>query len=664
MIKRMSVARRLVLISASFVVPICVMAWLIVSTMSTNINFVSLELGGLQYLQPLNKMLASLSEHEIAAAQGKADTASASGVDEGLNALAGLKDLAVDLQFTSEGLDKRQRGHATTENFQREWSDLKRDGSTLSREVAIQRHQHLIDDVRMMIAQAGDTSNLVLDPDLDSYYTMDAVVVGLPQTIARLATVTVQADALKNVALTAEHEAAFGGFSAMLKESDGDRITADLQSAINEDANFNGTSETLSARVVPAKDQYAKANEALVAAIGILATGDKSGVTAVDAAARETFGAAKALLDTSSAELGVLLQTRKDSLSMGRVQALGLSGAAVLAALVLVFFITRSITVPLSQTTAELADGAQQTMSAADQVSSSSQSLAQGSSEQAASLEETSASMEEMASMTRRNAESTREAAILVADVHTKVNDSQQALQQMVSSMSAIQESSQKVSKIIRTIDEIAFQTNILALNAAVEAARAGEAGMGFAVVADEVRNLAQRSAQAAKDTAGLIEESIGKAQVGNQKVAQVASAITGITDTVNRVKGLIDEGSAASNQPTQGLDQVAQALAQMERVTQGTAATAEESAAASEELSAQAASTMDVVSRLKEMVGGAGVSSSAPARPVAAAPRPAATGAKSSGKVVSLSSRAPKSSAASNEELFPLEKTGTFGSF
>ena len=313
----------------------------------------------------------------------------------------------------------------------------------------------------------------------------------------------------------------------------------------------------------------------------------------------------------------------------------------------------------LSTAVSSLSDGSHQVVSASEQVAGSAQSLSQGATQQASSLEETSASMEEMASMTRRNAESTREAATLVADVHSRVNGSQQALQQMVQSMSAIQESSQKVSKIIRTIDEIAFQTNILALNAAVEAARAGEAGMGFAVVADEVRNLAQRSAQAAKDTAGLIEESIGKAQVGNQTVAQVAEAISGITTSVNRVKGLVEEVSEASQQQTQGLDQVAQALAQMERVTQSTAATAEESAAASEELSAQAATTMEVVGQLQALVGASGKA------PVAAQ-QPRSFG-KTVAKVIPLTSRKPMaSSPRSSEDEFPLEQagTGTFGSF
>ncbi len=323
-------------------------------------------------------------------------------------------------------------------------------------------------------------------------------------------------------------------------------------------------------------------------------------------------------------------------------------------------YIVRSISRTLRTTSAELRSGAEQVTSASGQVSASAQALSQGATEQAASLEETSASMEEMASMTRKNAENAEQAAMLVHDVSHYVTQSNAALAEMVASMTAIRESSNKVAKIIKTIDEIAFQTNILALNAAVEAARAGEAGMGFAVVADEVRNLAQRSAQAARDTAGLIEESIARSQEGHGKVEQVAAAIGTITESVTRVKGIVEEVREASRQQTQGFDQVTQAIAQMEKVTQSTAATAEEGAAASEELYAQAEASMMVVRRLEKLVGGAGNTAEAPiGQPrISAAhgvlpirPRPAAKPF-----IPPAVARA--------EELFPLGDTGTLGKF
>jgi len=253
----------------------------------------------------------------------------------------------------------------------------------------------------------------------------------------------------------------------------------------------------------------------------------------------------------------------------------------------------------------ELRDGTEHVVAAAGQVATSAQGLSQASTHQAASLQETSASMEEMASMTRKNAENAIQAAELTTDVAQQVRSANDALSGMVTSMTAIRESSNKVAKIIKVIDEIAFQTNILALNAAVEAARAGEAGMGFAVVAGEVRNLAQRSAQAAKDTASLLEESIARSQEGTGRVEQVATSIAAITDNVARVKGMVEEVRQASGQQAQGIDQVTQAIAQMESVTQTTAATAEESAAASEELNAQAEQSMAVVRRLETLVSG-----------------------------------------------------------
>jgi methyl-accepting chemotaxis protein len=335
--------------------------------------------------------------------------------------------------------------------------------------------------------------------------------------------------------------------------------------------------------------------------------------------------------------------------------------ASLLVGMGLALHTVRTVSAILRTSLSELVDGAQQVTAAATQIAGSAQSLSHGATQQAASLEETSASMEEMASMTRRNAENSQQAAVMMADTDTLVRGANASLAEMVVSMSTIKESSDKVAKIIKTIDEIAFQTNILALNAAVEAARAGEAGMGFAVVADEVRSLAQRSAQAAKDTASLIDDSIASASAGHQRVTQVSTSIHAITDSAGKVKALVDEVSVASNQQAQGIDQVAQSIAQMEKVTQRTAATAEESAAASEELSAQAEISMGVVGRLAALVGGA--SGHTPRKTVSASKKsspPAAPRATKRSRVLSMSKPVMRSA----EDEIPLEGSGTYGKF
>jgi methyl-accepting chemotaxis protein/methyl-accepting chemotaxis protein-1 (serine sensor receptor) len=293
-----------------------------------------------------------------------------------------------------------------------------------------------------------------------------------------------------------------------------------------------------------------------------------------------------------------------DQNASSRRIALGLLALCVVVGFV-VIVVVRGITRNVRQAIVQLAEGTEQVASAAVQVSSASQSLAQGASEQAASLEETSSSSEEISSMTRKNAENSRVAAEFTGQVDQRVAAANDTLGHMVTSMTEINTSSEKVSKIIKVIDEIAFQTNILALNAAVEAARAGEAGMGFAVVADEVRNLAQRCAQAAKDTASLIEESMSKSHDGMGKLDQVAEAIRSITESASKVKTLVDEVHLGSQEQARGIEQIAKAISQMEQVTQKNAANAEESASASEELAGQAETMKSVVNQLQTMVDG-----------------------------------------------------------
>jgi len=280
------------------------------------------------------------------------------------------------------------------------------------------------------------------------------------------------------------------------------------------------------------------------------------------------------------------------------------AGAAVLVTVVSLL-ISRSINRPITRIITGLNEGADQVNDAAGQVSNASQQLAAGASEQASSLEETSSALEQLAAMTRTNADTAREANDLSDQARTAAQNGDQTMAQLNEAMGAINTSADQISKIIKVIEEIAFQTNLLALNAAVEAARAGEHGKGFAVVADEVRNLAQRAAQASGEITGLIEGSVTKAREGTGVAAEVGNVLTTIVGDVTKVADLIAGITKASEEQAMGVEQINGAVSQMDKVTQQNASGAEESASAAEQLSAQAQNVKGVVGQLVALVEG-----------------------------------------------------------
>jgi methyl-accepting chemotaxis protein len=276
-----------------------------------------------------------------------------------------------------------------------------------------------------------------------------------------------------------------------------------------------------------------------------------------------------------------------------------------LFALTLGIILSRSIIKPVNRVISGLTEASEQVSAAAGEVSAASQILAEGSSQQAASIEETSASLEEISSMTRQNASNAGQADSLMKQASQVVNKANASMSQLTTSMQEISKASEETSKIIKTIDEIAFQTNLLALNAAVEAARAGESGAGFAVVADEVRNLAMRAANAAKNTAVLLESTVKKVTDGTALVKTTNDAFKEVVGSTAKIGELVGEIAAASTEQSQGIEQVNIAVTEMDKVTQQNAATAEESAAASEELNAQAEEMRSFVADLAAIVGG-----------------------------------------------------------
>lgn len=398
-------------------------------------------------------------------------------------------------------------------------------------------------------------------------------------------------------ALVAADEDAARVSAELGKASDKMSFDPALQSQIagvaGKFANLQGRSKTVYTQMVVTPDA---ATDAQASMAGL--TTDRKEVEQMMLALSESIGtkAFQAELDDVSA-----------SNSLQRELAFGLFLLAVAFGIGTVVVMEKQVSTPLRDLANRLAEGAAQVNSSASEVSNSGMSLADGASQQAASLEETSASSQQISAMAQRSSQDCRSTSDLVTMSQMKFDDTNRSMLDLVKAMNEISASSDKVIKIIKTIDGIAFQTNILALNAAVEAARAGDSGLGFAVVAEEVRNLAQRCAQAAQDTASIVDESIQRSNHGKSKLNEVSAQIMAVTSESVKVKTLVDQITVASGEQTRGIDQIARAIAQIEKVTQASAATAAESAAAAQNLQSQSSLLNEIVSSLSFVVEGSG---------------------------------------------------------
>ena len=512
------------------------------------------------------------------------------------------------LQFTPNGLAQRKRNDAHWENVLQQWHTLKATSPTGS--AADAPHEAIIANIRTMITHAGDTSNLALDSDLDSYYLVDATLNGLPQTEDRLTSIEkLNQDVRAEGKITADARIPIAVAAGLLREADRDRVLGDLQTSLNEDHNFHDISPTLQRNLPPAVAAYSKANEHLQSMMLEVVDHSDAPPTSqqFSLVVESTRQASFNLQRVGMSELDVLLRKRIADLSHLRLLALLWTTLALSVSAGVATWVIRSATADLRRMSTHLFNQSRQITSAAYVMATVAQGLADGASEQAASLEETSSSTEEINSMAQRNSESSRSAAEVVTRWQAHFATTTALLADSVQSMQEISDGSRRIAGIVKEIDIIAFQTNLLALNASVEAARAGDAGQGFSVVADEVRSLAQRSATAAKNTADLIEDTISKIALGEKKVGLVAEAIQLVTDDSGRIQALVSDVSAGGEQQTRGVNLMAKALVQMEQVTQKTAARAQQNASSVDDLKGHADAMMQIVDQVTVLVGSSG---------------------------------------------------------
>lgn len=305
----------------------------------------------------------------------------------------------------------------------------------------------------------------------------------------------------------------------------------------------------------------------------------------IDATGSTISESLRLINDSVLAEQQEAADLTKEQINLSTKFSLLVCFAAMILVLPAFYLVNRNINKTLNNVINNVAQTANRVGTAAGQVEAAGIELAEGNSNQAAAIEETSSAMEETSSMTRQNAENATHADGLMQDMASVIAEAATAMEQLTSSMQEALAASTETSKIIKTIDDIAFQTNLLALNAAVEAARAGEAGAGFAVVADEVRSLAMRAAEAARNTADLLEDTALKIKKGSHMVDGATTSFDKVREGARKAQGLVGEISAATREQAEGIKQINQAITEIDKVTQSNAATAEESSAASTEL-------------------------------------------------------------------------------
>ena len=597
MLMGMRISRRLTLIVLIFSIPFTgLTVWLIMKSFNANIAFASQELRGTQFADKILKLQTELGGMCLEISGARQGAASVASVDSAFDELS--KEQAVDgapLGVNPEALKAQNQDRLSTESLRQRWK-------AMSQAPKLADVQQLMSDLNDLLGMVGTNSNLILDPELPSYSLVDAATVSIPKWSLRyfgaLGSFGPQIKVGKLGVDDAQQVAVSTAFMADSLQT----VSSDIDSAFDATRDNHLGDGATKDRLSSDRAAFQKSAAALQDVLGKTALGQPVSASDLDAAIRSAGASSLSLADSVMSGLKFLLQHRIDTNAADRFRSLlalfGLLAVAIGATYVVLW----SLNNQLGELVSNLSVESNEMEVSSKEVSSSSLVFAEGASEQAASLEEVSATIEEIASMSKTNADGSGKAETLATEMHHVAEQGGRDIERMSAAMDAIKVSSESIAKIIKAIDEIAFQTNILALNAAVEAARAGESGAGFAVVAEEVRNLAQRSTQAAKETEASINDAITKTKDGVEISHLVTGSFSKLTTRASEVNELVSGISAASKEQRQALVQLTEAVNKMDKVTQSNAAGAEETAAVAEQMKAHAIQVERSVAYLREI--------------------------------------------------------------
>lgn len=657
--KSISLNGKLLAFNAIFGVVLVSLLTLFVLTKNQPINFAAKERMGVEYQIPLMRFFHAAAIHKTLLLGGKPANdplilAEQKKIESALIEIQKVQDkLGEDLQFTKDGLAQRKRENSGIAKLSEDWKKTFQSltSSQSSKESIVENHNTLIANIRMMVTHLGDTSNLILDPDLDSYYLMDATLIALPQTQDRIQNVATLLETIfsSGVITEAQRNQLFV-HAALLTEADHDRIAGDITTAINEDKNFGSTLPEVQNQLPVYFDNFSKKQKAFIEFITKVANSkdlnalQNQWIPLSEAAIHASFD----FWDFSISALDNLLVARLKTLTTGRTLAIVFSGLAFLATGLFGFFFSRTLSAQLRGVVDRLNQESEMVGQVAVNIQQGSQKLAEATTEEASAIQQTATAIEEITAMAQQNSKSAEQAEQLAKHAGEVVTEGKRAVDALLKSideisgsnnkiLTEVEASNLKIKELVRVIsnigektkviNDIVFQTKLLSFNASVEAARAGEHGKGFSVVAAEVGQLAQMSGNAAREINQMLSESIlqvdslvkdsesrvhaviseakTKVTSGAALARRCGDLLDNVVTGTSQTQDLVSNISHAVAEQVRGISEISKAIHALNGTTQANVVISHEAASSGNKLSAQAVSLNEVVGSLEMVVDG-----------------------------------------------------------